>query len=76
MCELNGRLITPCAAVAQAHDQARGFYIQNIMGGTEGVVEQWLLLKAGKFRKDGIVLSFCPFTGNCIETWKARHHAD
>ncbi len=74
MCELrDGKFIELCEGAKATLDPQKGFTVLNYVNMETGKRSQDIMvLKAGDFRKQGMAFTFCPFTGNKIQTWKSK----
>ncbi|EKQ3376752.1 hypothetical protein [Escherichia coli] len=75
-CQVNGNQIEPCAALAKAleHDaeytMRKGLLIYKIWNENLTRAPDLVMLRSGKFSKSPIRVSFCPFCGESLKTWK------
>ncbi|EFN9662272.1 hypothetical protein JQY57_RS25665 [Escherichia coli] len=75
-CQVNGNQIEPCAALAKAleHDaeytMRKGLLIYKIWNENLTRAPDLVMLRSGEFSKSPIRVSFCPFCGENLKTWK------
>ncbi|EFA4858691.1 hypothetical protein ACQ9WU_002151 [Escherichia coli] len=75
-CQVNGNQIEPCAALAKAlvHDaeytMRKGLLIYKIWNENLTRAPDLVMLRSGEFSKSPIRVSFCPFCGESLKTWK------
>ncbi|EGJ2280085.1 hypothetical protein ABCU54_001741 [Escherichia coli] len=75
-CQVNGNQIEPCAALTKAleHDaeytMRKGLLIYKIWNENLTRAPDLVMLRSGEFSKSPIRVSFCPFCGESLKTWK------
>ncbi len=75
-CQVNGNQIESCAALAKAleHDaeytMRKGLLIYKIWNENLTRAPDLVMLRSGEFSKSPIRVSFCPFCGENLKTWK------
>ncbi|EKR5136005.1 hypothetical protein RQX26_20835 [Escherichia coli] len=75
-CQVNGNQIEPCAVLAKAleHDaeytMRKGLLIYKIWNENLTRAPDLVMLRSGEFSKSPIRVSFCPFCGESLKTWK------
>ena len=75
-CRINGNRIEPCAALAKSleHDAEcsvrKGLLLYKIWNESLTRGPDLVMLRFGEFSKSPIRVSFCPFCGESLKTWK------
>lgn len=75
-CLINGRKIEPCAALAQSLEQdaeyttRKGLLKYKVYNHELIHSQDLIMLRSGEFSKSPIRVSFCPFCGESLKTWK------
>lgn len=75
-CLINDRKIEPCAALAQSLEQdaeyttRKGLLIYKIWNESLTRGPDLVMLRSGEFSKLPVRVSFCPFCGESLKTWK------
>ncbi|AXD05104.1 hypothetical protein JO04_12250 [Salmonella enterica subsp. enterica serovar Give] len=75
-CLVNGSQIEPCAALARsleydaAYSTRKGLLIYEIWNESLTRGPDFVMLRSGEFSKSPIRVSFCPFCGESLKTWR------
>lgn len=80
LCKLENGLIDPCVSLAEVTSDydghhKKGMSILPISNRRLEVVKHYLIVKNGKFQKNGLLCLFCPFCGERVYEPEATQEA-